>query len=463
MRNVPFDLLQKLKGQLKSACNDADERLRVVVTQITSNTLLSEIIHEDIAPNYGDVAIRQLLGDNSISLAYALCIDNGIANIYYRNFPSPLENPWNFDWTLGAATDVGIEYNGTWILNSKKQWYYLQTEEFPYIFFVQSGNLYVQHWKDESTRILLDTGVSQLSVCKGWKSDLINDLDQGLVVGYIKSGSVFYRAFCMQTDGKTMWEPIHEIEQLGTENTSLCVFRTNDFRIGFLTENQGEMKYVLSHRNYAGMSVRPESVNVQIVRPRVIFDRLQDKMGYTDESTQCEAKYLYAILLKSDYEVISVLSAERINHETDFASLGVKLTLSHALHGEVMPDFKEHVVVEPTTSIDFVEYEENVVTIMFATPIRRNIALTITVNETRSVWYLVDGKQKHPLTKVTASIEADVVKHYVYENEAVVINMLHADMMYQDIVYKRGYMDEAVMVSVVSASMMLQATADLPI
>ncbi len=101
-------------------------------------------------------------------------------------------------------------------------------EEYPYIFTVESGNLYVQYWDDASTRTLLANNVSQISSCKGWQSSVDIDLDQGLIIGYLRDGAVFYRALCCQHDGSYVWEAEREVTTLGSGNPTLSVSRTND-------------------------------------------------------------------------------------------------------------------------------------------------------------------------------------------------------------------------------------------
>lgn len=139
MRSIPVALKEKLFNRFKVENTDSMTKLRVVATQTSINSLLSEPIHEDIASGFGDVAVRQMAGEVDLSLAYAICLDDGIANIYKRKFPAGLEYPWEHQWTLGPATDVAIEFNGMWKMNAEKEWYYLQTEEHPYIFYVRNG------------------------------------------------------------------------------------------------------------------------------------------------------------------------------------------------------------------------------------------------------------------------------------------------------------------------------------
>ena len=68
MRTIPYELRQRLLKDIQTKSTDAEPQLRVVATQSTTNTLLSEIIHKDIPASYGDVAIRQLAGEKEPSL-----------------------------------------------------------------------------------------------------------------------------------------------------------------------------------------------------------------------------------------------------------------------------------------------------------------------------------------------------------------------------------------------------------
>ena len=207
MRILPAEIRNKLLERFQVESRDAKPNLRVVATQSTVNTLLTEDIHTDASASFGDVAVRQLPGEATPSLAYAICIDSGVANIYERSFPTDLESPWAWNWTLGAAADVAIEFNGEWTINAKTRCYGLITEETPYIFFTDtSGTLYVQKWQDEATRIPLAENVEQISSCRAWKSNLDVGVDQGLVIGYLREGNVYYRTYAEQEGGAILWE-----------------------------------------------------------------------------------------------------------------------------------------------------------------------------------------------------------------------------------------------------------------
>ena len=322
MRLLPPDLLAKLRQNLQVSAAGAEPHLRAVVTQATANTLLTEIIHEDATPAYGDVAIRQLAGEASPSLAYAICVDEGIATVYERLLPAQIDRKWIKLFELGSATDAAIEFNGTWAIDTYGQCYFLQTEETPLVFLIIDSVLYVQQWGDESTRCQLATDVVHVSAVRAWKSSDEPLLDQGLMVAYTKSdGSVHYRALAELTLGELSWDLEQDVPQLATDNVSVQAFRTNDFRFGILCERSvGGFQYVLSKRTYAGQSVKPEAVYAQVRDitlsvKEICYTNGEDEAHYLDAAVPALAGYVgYYTSLPG----VSILPTRRV---TDHAFL----------------------------------------------------------------------------------------------------------------------------------------------
>ena len=225
MRNIPTAMRLKLLNRIKAAANESEPSVRVIATQASRNTLLTEPIHEDIPAALGDVALQQTAGKTAIELAYAICLDDGVAKIYRRNFPAMMDYEWDYVWTFGNAEDVATEFDGDWTMDGSKDWYYLVTEQYPYIFTVEGGDLYVQKWRDTSSRLKLAENVSSISACKGWHDYTNLDNDQGLIIGYIKGGEVYYRALAYSTViSDRVWENEHKVTDLGTGNSNLSGF-----------------------------------------------------------------------------------------------------------------------------------------------------------------------------------------------------------------------------------------------
>jgi hypothetical protein len=467
MRSIPTALKEKLANRFKVENTDSLAKLRVVATQTSVNSLLSEPIHEDIAFAFGDVAVRQTAGESDLSLAYAICLDDGVAKIYKRKFPAGLEYPWEHQWTLGTATDVAIEFNGVWKMNPEKEWYYLQTEEYPYIFYVRDENLYVQVWRDSDNTVLLATDVSQISACKGWQSSVEQDLDQGLIIGYLKNGSVYYRALCCQENGSYVWEAEHEVSTLGTGNTTLSVIRTNDFRIGFLTQNNGRMLLALTHRNYAGMSVRPESVHINASNVRMWISDVTELDTLSKEYASGNTAYPYILLDEPDTEEVSVASVEKLNRDTGFVCYGFKIHLTKPLNGSIDAGFP----VKCTLSVSGVtvasasyDSEEQALVLYTSADIRRTVAVTITMPEYRSLWYYKLGSQKWFLPALSAVATAETMDYFTYENETAAISMISAEVWIDEAVFTECYQPtHTAVIAVVASSVSLQPVSTLPI
>lgn len=467
MRSIPTALKEKLANRFKVENTNSMAKLRVVATQTSVNSLLSEPIHEDIAPALGDVAVRQMAGESDLSLAYAICLNDSIANVYKRKFPAGMEYPWEYQWTLGAATDVAIEFNGVWKMNAEKEWYYLQTEDYPYVFYVRNGNLYVQVWRDSDNAALLASGVSQISACKGWQSSVEQDLDQGLIIGYLKSGSVYYRALCCQDNGSYVWEAEHEVSTLGTGNATLSVIRTNDFRIGFLTQNNGRMLLALTHRNYAGMSVRPETVHINASNVKMWISDINQMDTLSKEYASGNTAYPYALLDEPGTEEISVSSVEKLNREMGFVCYGFKIHLTKPLNGSIDAGFPSKCTLSISgvtiTSASYDSAEQSLV-LYTSTDIRRTVAVTITMPEYRSLWYYKLGAQRWFLPTLSTVAAAEAMDYFSFENETAGIAIVSTGAWIDEAVFTECFQPaHTAVIAVMASSVSLQPVSTLPI
>ncbi len=467
MRSIPAALKEKLKNQFKVESTDSMAKLRVVATQTSVNSLLSEPIHEDIAPALGDVAVRQMSGDKDLSLAYALCLDDGIATMYMRKFPAGFDFKWERQFVFGAASDVALEFGGTWKMNAAQEWYYLETDEFPYIFFVRDGNLYVQYWRDDSTRALLAAGVSQISACKGWQSSVDIDLDQGLIIGYIREGRVYYRALCCQSDGSYIWETEHEVTTLGTGNTTLSVIRTNDFRVGFLTQNSGNMLLTLTHRNYAGMSVRPESMHINTANARMSLPDITRKYGSTRETAGIAALLPYGIIDTADSGELEVTGIEKLNRDEGFACYGFKVFVSRPVYGTPDASFLEGCKLSVSgVTVASCDYDAALQAFVLYTSadIRRTLEVTVTIPTHRRLWYYKHHEQRWFLPALTYVASAETIRHDAYAHDTITVSTLNARMWIDDAVFTSLFDEPSTAaITISSASMELKPVSTLPI
>ena len=451
MRSVPAEIREKLLKRFYGGENQP--KVRVLAKQASVNTLITEVIHEGISPGFGDVAIRQLPGDSQPSLAYAVCLDNGVGNVYSRRMPAFAEQEWDYLWSLGQIKDAAIEFDGYWRINPQKRFYELVTEQTPYVFFVDSSNnLYVQKWSETTTRLLLAENASNISACRGWQSTLDIGVDQGLIVGYLRGGKVYYRAYCQQGTGEYAWETENELTELGAGNTTLCVFRTNDFRIGFLCENAGQMKYVLSRRTYAGQSMPPEHAEARAQDAAVWINDLQKHETVHVEAADVLMFHPFLACYGSSAPSLALTGNERIGLR-EFV-----LTFNRPVGG-VEGVFQNYVTLFPVRPVASCAWENgNQLRMILSQDLAQSVDLTVTVSECHEAWQEIGG-QKLPLEAMTITLEGAPV--ICVHRESAIVEATAGMSMVDKIDY-RTYFRESASVNAI-ATVTLSPVGTLPI
>jgi hypothetical protein len=262
MRTIPPELLDRVKKKWQVPAENADPRMKIYLSRGFLNELF-EVFTIQNGDNLSDVDVTVKRPDTKTlpSVAYAIAIKNGVAEVKSKPLPYDDQIPWIDEFGVATGvTSVAIEFDGYWDRDYHTRRFNFVTDDYPWIFYVKGGNLYSQYWQDEPT--IIATDVTKVAAIRGWvpvAGDTTND--QGLIVSYLKSdGTMWYKGYCIQNDGSKAWDIEREITELTSEGeiTDLALFRTNDFRIGFMAEIDGEIWWTLSDRNYAGMSYWPE-------------------------------------------------------------------------------------------------------------------------------------------------------------------------------------------------------------
>jgi len=260
VRQISQELLAKIQSRQKTLYNNAQPELKAYFSRgLTTELFLVHTIEQSNTLQAVDVTVKRPKVGAAPNEAYAVCVDDGLTTIKSKPLPYDELTPWLDEFTVAAnVTSVAIEFDGYWDRDWKSRRFDFITEEFPWIFYVQGGNLYAQHW--QQMPIMVATTVAKISTIRGWLPvTREHHNDQGLIAGYIKTdGLVYYRAYCHQPDGTRIWEVERRVAAITA--TDIALFRTNDFRIGFLVTVNGAMRWSLTTRNYAGMSIFPDLV-----------------------------------------------------------------------------------------------------------------------------------------------------------------------------------------------------------
>lgn len=219
----------------------------------------------DIAGDVQDISIRQLSEDFGPDQVWVVGLDNDVATV--RSTAYSIESSYSFEpqYTLGNATMAAIEFDGNWVRREASDIFTLETEEFPWVFWVDTNeDLYAQKGTDTSTLMLLASGVKYISAVRGYKSTIYKEKDQGLVVAYIagEDRGVYYRAFTYSDSGY-IWDTPYQLE-CKTGATSVAVSRLNDYRLCFAVSYADESIMLITDRTYVAQSIAPEYARLNV-------------------------------------------------------------------------------------------------------------------------------------------------------------------------------------------------------
>lgn len=270
MKNIPENLSNKIKTSLQTPANNADPKMSVTVVRakdtVMDNTYwTTEVIRTK--PGLGDLSVapRRFKPYGSPNRIYEIDIQNGIVSASIREYPDKLKEGWKEQFALGPGKSVGIAFNGEWKFYKKR--YRLVTDEKPWISWVDlDGDLWVQLWDEVDTKLNLSSNVVKVRMIRAWKNTAIHYLDQGIVAAYIKTdGKVYYRNFCIQEDYSEAWEYEKQLSGFVGIAVNVNLFITNDYRMGFVIEdNTGTVYWLITYRNWGGMASPDENITTGI-------------------------------------------------------------------------------------------------------------------------------------------------------------------------------------------------------
>lgn len=269
MRSVNSLMEEKLKSDQQTPANKASPQMSIQVSRARSTIMDSdywtvETIRQKTGLGDVSVAPRRYKPYGRPNRIYEIHVDNGVVGTSIREYPDTFKDGWKDQFTLGSGSSVALAFDGNW--QRYRGVWRLVTDEKPWIFWVDSsGILWRQLWDDASTLSQLDTGVSYVRAIRAWRNQYSAELDQGIVVGYIKTdGTVWYRNYCKQADGTVIWEIARVLPSVSGA-VHLNLFLTNDYRLGFSIEKtNGDIQWLISQRNWSGMAIDTETLAADI-------------------------------------------------------------------------------------------------------------------------------------------------------------------------------------------------------
>lgn len=231
---------------------------------------------------------------------YQIAIVDGNAMVYTSSEVQAefVHEDWEFVEDLGPADQVAIEFDGYWEREPNGRYRFYSTGE-PFCFIVNGGELSAKRWVDGTpTSFVLATGVDKIDTVRGWKSVEFPTDDHGLIVTYLKAGIVYYRNYALQDVNPPVhaWETEKEVTDLPTPAVNLSVFRTNDYRVIFACEHNGDIYWAVSERNWSGMGIESHIIDVTGTELLVDFIPIAYIDGYHEDTITLEGTEVAAML-----------------------------------------------------------------------------------------------------------------------------------------------------------------------
>lgn len=288
MRSIDTSLLAKIQERNQTHWNDAQPIMSVQVSRASTTVMDSsywtvEKMREGEDLGDTSVAARRFKPYGPPNRLYNIYIQSGAVKTATREYPDYSKQKWQDQFSLGSGSAVAIAFGGEWEFYRKK--WQLKTYENPWLFWVNSGILKAQLWDDVNTNVELATNVTKVKAIRGWKNVSFLDRDQGVVAGYIKSdGKLYYRNYCTQLDGTTVWESERQVVEFTGTAVNLNMFITNDYRMGFVVEdNLGKIHWIITDRNWAGMAIAPERIIAYPYEVKLDLIPIEYPQGYHDD------------------------------------------------------------------------------------------------------------------------------------------------------------------------------------
>ena len=281
MRSIPSLLLDKIQQAYQTAHGNADPKLDIIIQQSTQALEQGLMLNPctlwvDQTLTAIDIAVsRQDKNQAPQELSMVYIVD-GIAKLATLSTTDNICRGWVYQRDLGPAVDCAIDYDGRWqritgfddeFYTATSRWALVTFGE-PYIALVKpDGSLTIQQGDSEPIE-LADTGVTRVSLMRGWKNAIIYNADQGIICAYIRGGDVMYRSYCLQPPADpALWEVERQVEEFDTSinpATHISLFRTNDYRAGFLAEIDGEIHMSVTERNWSGMAIDDHTITATV-------------------------------------------------------------------------------------------------------------------------------------------------------------------------------------------------------
>ena len=254
----------------------------------------------DVGADMQDISIRQLSEDNGPDEIWIVDIEKDEGLVRKRKYDPKATIGFEPVLSLGYAREAAIEFDGKWVLRANSENYTLETGENPWVFWIDKDYyLQAQIGDDESTKVTLERFATCIHTCRGYKSELYPEQDQGIILVFIKNAQAYYVQYQYNKTTQTYrWGDVTELDSSLTDVSYITVNRLNDYRVQITVKHATGVKTYISDRTYVNQAFLPETMFISGYRympmayypadyditPRVIEQSYTNKSSFTDDT-----------------------------------------------------------------------------------------------------------------------------------------------------------------------------------
>ena len=216
----------------------------------------------DVGADMQDISIRQLSEDNGPDEIWVVGIEKNECLVRKRKYDPKATVGFEPVLSLGYAREAAIEFDGRWVLRASSENYTLETEEYPWVFWIDKDYyLQAQIGNDKSTRVTLERFATCIHTCRGYKSELYPEQDQGIILVFIKNGQAYYVQYQYNKIAQAYkWSEVIELDSSLHAVSYITVNRLNDYRVQITVKHATGVKTYISDRTYVNQAFLPETM-----------------------------------------------------------------------------------------------------------------------------------------------------------------------------------------------------------
>jgi hypothetical protein len=182
MRSIPSDLKQKIEKAQQTIFQNADPKMNIFVTKSRWQDLFNVFtIHNDTGLSRLDTTVKRETAEGEPNKAYTIYIKDGMAHVKSKPLPYDELTPWDYEFQVGLAEDVAIEFDGEWQRDFASKRFNFVADEKPFIFWQSGGVLKGNYWNQTFQQTAESTW--QDDFAKGTKTNVVNVAGVGLQLG----------------------------------------------------------------------------------------------------------------------------------------------------------------------------------------------------------------------------------------------------------------------------------------